>query len=188
MQTFWKDLLGWYQQYSKEKTSINLRTIVLGWRTVDPPILDNYILLSAKSLIYELKISCTLPTLEHFKKVLISFFLVERFCFLRWLDIVFILCARAPLLDLWGVKRILFSHAQLQNPDFVNLSAIFLPLFLQFPSVNFFKIWQLGKTRFQFDDERFKFTNQKLQYFLTMKTTYFNITGKLARSPPFFLS
>ena len=87
------------------------------------------------------------------------------------------------------LKRILFSHAQLQNLDFVNLSAIFLPLFLQFPSVNFFKIWQLDKTSFQFDDERFKFTNQELQYFLTMKTTYFNITEKLARSPPpFFLS
>ena len=83
-------------------------------------------------------------------------------------------------------KRILFTHAQLQNLDFVNLSAIFLPLFLQFPSVNFFKIWQLGKTRFQFDDERFKFTNQKLQYFLTMKTTYFDITEKLARSSPVF--
>ena len=97
---------------------------------------------------------------------------------------VFILCARAPLLDFWGVKRILFSHAQLQNLDFVNLSAIFVSLFLQFPSVNFFKTWQLGKTHFQFDDERFKFTNQKQQYFLTMKTTYFNITEELARSPP----
>ena len=32
-------------------------------------------------------------------------------------------------------------------------------------------------------------SNQKLQYLLTMKTTYFNITGKLARSPPpFFFS
>ena len=58
-----------------------------------------------------------------------------------------------------------------------------MSLFLQFPSVNFFKIWQLGETRFQFDDKRFKFTNQKQQYFLTMKTTYFNITEKLARSP-----
>ena len=108
---------------------------------------------------------------------------------LRWLDIVFILCARTPLLDLWGVKHILSLHAQLQNLDFVNLSAIFLPLFLQFPSVNFFKIWQLGKTRFQFDDERFKFTNQKLQYFLTMKTTYFDITDKTSSftpPPPFF--
>ena len=106
--------------------------------------------------------------------------------FLRWLDIVFILCERAPLLDFWGVKRILFPHTRLQNLDFVNLSAIFLSLFLQFPLVNFLKSWQLSKTRFQFDDERFKFTNQKLQYFLTMKTTYFNITEKLARSPPFF--
>ena len=85
------------------------------------------------------------------------------------------------------VKRILFSHTQfLQKLDFVNLSAVFLSLFLQFLSVNFFKIWQHGKTRFQFDDERFKFTNQKLQYFLTMKTTYFNITEKLARSSPSF--
>ena len=74
----------------------------------------------------------------------------------------------------------------LQNLDFVNLLAIFLPLFLQFPSVNFFKIWQHGKTCFQLHDEHFKFTNQKLQYFLTMKTPYFNITEKLARSPSFF--
>ena len=74
----------------------------------------------------------------------------------------------------------------LQNLDFVNSLAIFLSLFLQFPSVNFFKIWQHGKTRFQLHDEHFKFTNQKLQYFLTMKTTYFNITEKLARSPSFF--
>ena len=83
----------------------------------------------------------------------------------------------------------LFSHAQffiLQNLDFVHLSAIFLSLFLQFPSVNFLKIWQHGKTRFQLNDERFKFANQKLQIFLTMKTAYFNITGKLARSPSFF--
>ena len=82
---------------------------------------------------------------------------------LRWLDIVLILCARAPLLDFWGVKCILFLHAQLQNLDFVNLSAIFLSMFLQFPSENFLKIWQLVKTHFQFDDERFKFTHQKLQ-------------------------
>ena len=59
---------------------------------------------------------------------------------LRWLDIVFILCVCTPLLDFWGVKRILFLHVQLQNLDFVNLSAIFLSLFLQFPSVNFKKI------------------------------------------------
>ena len=52
------------QQFFKEDISINLRTIVLGWRTVDPPILDNYILLSAKSLIDKCKISCKLPTLE----------------------------------------------------------------------------------------------------------------------------
>ena len=61
----------------------------------------------------------------------------------------------------------LLSHAQfliLQNLDFINLSAT-LSLFLQFPSVIFFLIWQHGKTRFRFDDEHFKFTNQKLQYF-----------------------
>ena len=78
----------------------------------------------------------------------------------------------------------------MQNLDFVNLSAIFLSLFLQFPLVNFLKFWQHGKTRFLFDDKRFKFTNQKLQYFLTMKTTYFSITEKLAclPPPPFFFS
>ena len=76
---------------------------------------------------------------------------------------VFILCARAPLLDFWvAVMHMLFSHAQfliLQNLDFVSLSAIFLSLFLQFPSGNFFLIWQHGKTRFRFDVERFKFIN-----------------------------
>ena len=71
-QKFWKDLLGWYQQFSKEEISVNLRTIVLGWRTVDQPILDSYILLSAKSFIYKCKISCKLPTLEYFLKVLVS--------------------------------------------------------------------------------------------------------------------
>ena len=48
---------------------------------------------------------------------------------LRWPDIVFILCARAPpLLNFWGavmlVKRMLFSHAQfliLQNLVFYKL-------------------------------------------------------------------
>ena len=106
---------------------------------------------------------------------------------------VFILCACVPLLNFWGtmmlVKHMSFSHAQFliwQNLDFVNLSAIFLSLFLQFPSVIFFKIWQHGKTCFQFHDKHFKFTNQKLQNFLTMKTIYFNITEKLARSHLFF--
>ena len=74
------------------------------------------------------------------------------------------------------VKHLLFSHAQfliLQNLDFVNLSAIFLSLFLQFLSVNFFKIWQHGKTRFQLHDKRFQFTNQKLQYFLNNENNIF---------------
>ena len=85
---------------------------------------------------------------------------------------------------------VVFTRAVLilQNLDFVNLPAIFLSLFLQFPSGNFFKIWQHGRTRFQLCDGRFKFTTQKLQYFLPEKTTYFNITEKLARSPPLFFS
>ena len=62
---------------------------------------------------------------------------------LRWLDIVLVLCVRAPLLDFWGaVMLVVFARALLDlaklNLDFVNLSAIFLSLFLQFPSVNFF--------------------------------------------------
>ena len=84
MQKFWKDLLGWYQQFSKEEISINLRTTILGWRTVDPPNLDNYILLSAKSLIYNCKISCNLPALGCLKKVVIPCFLVERFCYINY--------------------------------------------------------------------------------------------------------
>ena len=89
VQTIWKHLFNSsletpYQQFSKEEISINLRTIVLGWRTVDPPILDSYILVSAKSLIYICKISCKLPTVEYFQKVLISCFLVERFCYLNY--------------------------------------------------------------------------------------------------------
>lgn len=51
IQKFWKDLLGWYQQFSKEIITINQRTIMLGWRTVDPPVLENYILLTAKSFV-----------------------------------------------------------------------------------------------------------------------------------------
>ena len=57
----------------------------------------------------------------------------------------FILCVHEPLLGFWGavmlVKHMLFLHVQfliLQNLDFMNLSAIFLYLFLQFPSLNFF--------------------------------------------------
>ena len=81
---------------------------------------------------------------------------------------------------------IVFARAIAKSGFCKFIGNILCPCFLQFPSVNFFKIWQLDKTSFQFDDERFKFTNQELQYFLTMKTTYFNITEKLARSPPFF--
>ena len=96
-------------------------------------------------------------------------------------------CARAVARSLGCKAYTVFARAVAKS-GFCKFIGNFLPLFLQFPSVNFFKIWQLGKTRFQFDDERFKFTNQKLQYFLTMKTTYFNITEKLARSPPFFFA
>ena len=47
------------------------------------------------------------------------------------------------------VKRILFSHAQfLQKLDFVNLSAVFLSLFLQFLSVNFLKFGNTVKPAF----------------------------------------
>ena len=38
VQTFWKNLLEWYRQCSSEVITIDLRTIVLGWRTADPPI------------------------------------------------------------------------------------------------------------------------------------------------------
>ena len=96
---------------------------------------------------------------------------------LRWLNMVFILYVRAPLLNFRvAVMHILFSHSRfliLQYLDFVNLSAIFLSLFLQFPSENFFKIWQHGKTRFRFDDESFKFINQKLQYFFNYENNIF---------------
>ena len=62
---------------------------------------------------------------------------------LRCLDIVLILYARAPLLDFWGaVMLVVFARALLDlaklNLDFVNSSTLFLSLFLQFPSVNFF--------------------------------------------------
>ena len=98
---------------------------------------------------------------------------------------------RAPLLDFWGaVMLVVFARAVLDLAKsgfcirfignfLVHVSPISFGEF-------FFLIWQHGKTCFQLHDERFKFTNQKLQYFLTMKTTYFNITEKLARSPPFF--
>ena len=101
---------------------------------------------------------------------------------------VFILYARAPLFDFWGavmlVKAyVVFARAvlDLAKSGFCKFIGNFLVLVSQISFGNFFKIWQHGKTRFRFDDEHFKFTNQKLQYFLTMKTTYFNITEKLTR-------
>ena len=73
-----------WKHRSNKRSNLNLWTIVLGWRTVDLPILENYILFSAKSSIYSCKVSCNIPTAEHYKKVLISCFLVECFCYWKY--------------------------------------------------------------------------------------------------------
>ena len=106
---------------------------------------------------------------------------------------------RSGRLDFWVAvitarkAYIVFARAVLTKSGFCKFIGNFLvPLSpISFGFFFFFLIWQHGKTRFQFDDERFKFTYQKRQYLLTMKTTYFNITGKLACSsppPPSFFS
>ena len=64
--------------------TIDLRTIMLGWRTADPPILDNFILLSAKSYIFRCKVCCKLPRVREYKEILASCFLVERLCYLKY--------------------------------------------------------------------------------------------------------
>ena len=76
----------------------------------------------------------------------------------------------------------------LAKSGFCKFIGNFLVPIYQFPSVNSFKTWQHGEVRFQFHDKLFKFTNQKLQYFLPKKTTYFNITEKLARACHFFFA
>ena len=76
---FWNDFLGWYLQFSQTEINIDYRTVVLGWRTADPPLLENFILLTAKSFIFRSKINSNPPSLIHFKKVLISCYLGERY-------------------------------------------------------------------------------------------------------------
>ena len=76
---FWNEFLGWYLQFSQAEINIDYRTVVLGWRTADPPLLENFILLTAKSFIFRSKINSNPASLTHFKKVLISCYLRERY-------------------------------------------------------------------------------------------------------------
>ena len=69
MKKFWNEFLGWYLQFSQTEINIDYRTVVLGWRTADPPLLENFILLTAKSFIFRSKINSNPPSLIHFKKV-----------------------------------------------------------------------------------------------------------------------
>ena len=57
---------------------------MLGWRTADPPILDNFIQLCAKSYIFRGKVCCKLPRVREYKEILVSYFLVERLCYLKY--------------------------------------------------------------------------------------------------------
>ena len=81
---FWNEFLGWYLQFSQTEINIDYRTVVLGWRTADPPLLENFILLTAKSFIFRSKINSNPPSLIHFKKVLISCYLRERYSCIKY--------------------------------------------------------------------------------------------------------
>ena len=83
------------------------------------------------------------------------------------------------------------THEQfliLQNLDFVNFSALLFSLFLQFPSVNFFKFCNTVKPAFICVMKVSNLLTRSYNIFLPKKTTYFNITEILARLPPFFFS
>ena len=92
---------------------------------------------------------------------------------------------RQPGRSKFSIFRARDYEAVTPRDKFCKFIGNFLVLVSPISFGEFFKIWQHSKTRCQFHDERFKFTNQKLQKFLTMKTTYFNITKNLARSHPF---
>ena len=116
VQTFWKNLLEWYRQFSSEVITIDLRTIVLGWRTADPPILDNFILLSAKSYIFRCKVCCKLPRVREYKEILVSCFLVGRLCYLKYKK-------NKSFLDKWSTLRNLLSQSTNQQTVHHALSA-----------------------------------------------------------------
>ena len=50
---FWNEFLGWYLQFSQTEINIDYRTVVLGWRTADPPLLENFILLTGQILHFQ---------------------------------------------------------------------------------------------------------------------------------------
>ena len=70
VQTFWKNLLEWYRQFSSEVITIDLRTIVLGWRTADPPILDNFILQVRNHIFSDVKFAVSYQKCESIRKFL----------------------------------------------------------------------------------------------------------------------
>ena len=100
---FWNDFLGWYLQFSQTEINIDYRTVVLGWRTADPPLLENFILLTAKSFIFRSKINLNPPSLIHFKKVLISCYLGERYSCIKYNK-------KMSLMDKWSPLNIWLSQ------------------------------------------------------------------------------
>ena len=100
---FWNEFLGWYLQFSQTEINIDYRTVVLGWRTADPPLLENFILLTAKSSIFRSKINSNPPSLTHFKKALISCYLRERYACIKYNK-------RMSLMDKWSPLNIWLSQ------------------------------------------------------------------------------
>ena len=100
---FWNEFLGWYLQFSQTEINIDYRTVVLGWRTADPPLLENFILLTAKSFIFRSKINSNPPSLIHFKKVLISCYLRERYSCIKYNK-------KMSLMDKWSPLNIWLSQ------------------------------------------------------------------------------
>ena len=100
---FWNEFLGWYLQFSQTEINIDYRTVVLGWRTADPPLLENFILLTAKSFIFRSKINSNPPSLTYFKKVFISCYLKERYSCNKYHK-------KMSLMDKWSPLNIWLSQ------------------------------------------------------------------------------
>ena len=100
---FWNEFLGWYLQFSQTEINIGYRTVVLGWRTADPPLLENFILLTAKSFIFRSKINSNPPSLTRFQKVLISYYLRKRYSCIKYNK-------KMCLMDKWSPLNIWLSQ------------------------------------------------------------------------------
>ena len=94
---------GQNEMFSQTEINIDYRTVVLGWRTADPPLLGNFILLTAKSFIFRSKINSNPPSLIHFKKVLISCYLRELYSCIKYNK-------KISLMDKWSPLNIWLSQ------------------------------------------------------------------------------